>query len=675
MNILVYLNHNQNFEFLIEKERKKNKVLAVNFHKKDVSLSTDKIYASFSLPVSTLEAGIEEIARMEAKKNLLKDQMDVASVYQLLSEESEGIGAKEIASFVFEEASIFTETAVYEKLCGDKIYFKQKNALFYPKNKAEVEENLKKIEAEKQKTASKEELEEKAVSWIIEKIEKKIEDPAVPQNVLSYVNLIRNFCIFGDDFQRKSQALELLQILSKKTGFGMEGNQVFAAFKFLKELGIFQEDENLLLQKYSITQNWAEEELSESKKIELEFQLQIQGRKDFRDIYTFSIDDKETKDIDDALSFYEKDGKYFFMIHISDVGEVLDHKNILEESAFRKTSSIYLPDFKLPMLPENLSENICSLKENTERYVLSYIIETDKDYQIINKSIEAAVAHIHKNLTYEEVNEILENPLHEQNHYFQHFYHFAKKFQGKRLSEWKGIEFAFPSVNPKIVDDEIVLKYYDPFSKSGLIVKEMMILANYISAAFLKTHDIPAVYISQDEPDEELYLSDRIISNKAEFQEIVRFMKKAFLSTLSKGHFALVLPCYTQATSPIRRYLDLFTQRQIKHYLKTAQILYQEEEVLDIKVNIENLRPVIAQIESETNQYWLLKYLLIHQRNKVLDATVNKILPDGSFLAEIHLTRTVSKIIAKTQASPGQNIKVKLHTIIPRLNLSLGNIV
>lgn len=670
MNILSILNGNE-FEFAAEKDRKKNKIIAINAQRKDISLNEEKVYLSFRSNGNSLEETLEELRNLETKKNTLKNEIQLKEIYELIESEKDGLAFDDIFSLCFSSKEPLEKIALYEKLLQDRIFFKHKNTVFIPKDSQEVEQSLKQIEIQKQKLTQKNIEEELVFKWLKENLLKK-EKPKTPDFLFNYLNIIKNFCIFGDDFAKKNQAIELLKRIADETGFNIDGNLNFAAFKFLKEIGMVEEDENLLLKKYSIALMFSEEEIQESEKIQQNFILNPANRKDYRDLFTVSIDDQETKDIDDAFSMIEKDNGYQFLVHIADVTEILPKEGALEALAHRRTSSIYLPDIRLPMFPQNLSEGLFSLLEGQDRYAVTYSFETNRDYQITSSNIELSIVNLNKNLNYEEVDKLLSDEKHPDYAYFKHFLCFAENFQKKRLYENKGVDFLFSDVYPRVANGEIKLKYYNPLSKSNLIIKELMVLSNFMSADFCQKNSISSIYICQDAPDNFIELEERAITNKLALLEIVKFMKKSYFSTHPARHFALGLSSYTQSTSPIRRYLDLVVQRQIKQFLLSEESAYSVEEIQEIKAAVEIQKPVISTLEGETNKYWLLKYLLLNFRNKPLDAIVTKELADG-YLVELEKTLTSAKIITKNELKIGEKIKVKVHTILPRLGLTMGN--
>lgn len=675
MQILSRLN-GQQVEFFIEKDKKKNKIIGLNAQKKNLSISEEKILLKFST-VNDLEEGFKEIAALEEKKEALKTSLDIAELYELLKEEEDGYDYCDIADLIFPNSKELEQAAVLECLLEDKIYFRKKNFSFYAKEEEEVEDILNRIHKEQKKEEEKHLIEENSLKWFGDFFkDEDAEVDIVPPYVEEYVNPLLHFAIYGDFYVKKPQALEIMQKINRISEFNMSGNQPYAAFRLLSKLKLFSEDENLLLRRYSIAQSFSDEELLEAEQLnskEEDFFLD-ENRENFTNIYTISIDDEQTKDIDDALSFEKTDFGYRFYVHIADVSHWIEKDSILDLLASKRTSSIYLADQVISMLPEVISENLLSLREKENKYALSYIIETNNEFDFIQHHIAPSVICVDRNFSYAEVDEILEDEEHELFNTFKPFYDFSLRFQEKRLYSWGGLDFAFSSVSAKIGKDssDIKLKVFDPFSKSNLMIKEWMILANFLSASFCEDNNLPAIYSAQDEPDVDLDLKERQISDRVLFQEVVKYMKKSYFSLNQFRHFALGLRVYTQASSPIRRFLDLIVQRQIKHFLKYEEVLYSNDDLQVIKSNLEAQKPIIGTIENEGNKYWLLKYLQENYKNKALEAVVLKGLADG-FLVEIQKVYLPAKIISKKQLSAGTFLEVKLHTIIPRIGLAMGN--
>ena len=657
IEIVIYREDNS-IDFGIVKDLKKNKLVIFNISGKEVSLNPNKVIEKFNSNLQNIESAQSLIKELHNSKNEFKKTIRLEDLYNLVKD-VDSLSINEIYDLFFNEIDYSKKAGLFEILINDKVYFDFKENRFLPKSEEEIKRILDSIKAQEENKKEKIETEKNTLEWF------KNPTPELPKFVKEYINPIIELAIYPDT-KNKSTAIERLEKISAINGFNISGDINYAAFKLCNKLGIFEEDENLLLERYNISKDFNQKTLELAKGISNK-KIEIDKRIDLRKLYTFSIDDSSTKDIDDAISIEYKENKTLVYVHIADVEEIMDEE--LYEIAKDRVSSIYLPDIKIPMLPPIISENICSLIEGEDRYAVTYLFEIDSDFNILSNKILLSVINVDKNFSYEEVENIINSrgPLCDT---FDYLYNLSLKLQERRLNAG-GIEFAFSSIYPVVDDKNIKLKKFDPFSKSVNIVKELMILANHMSAKFLDENKIPAIYICQESPDVRLNLENRVVKDKVLLLELLKYMKKSYMSSEPRPHFALGLNRYTQATSPIRRLLDLIIQKQIKSFLNNDKFLDEDyiEEIIEV---INNKRGIISEIESETNKYWLLKFLLEYKNKKLEGVVIKEI--NGSYLVEINLTRTVAKIVSKKILEIGQNVEVKLHTIIPRLGIALGNI-
>jgi ribonuclease R len=322
---------------------------------------------------------------------------------------------------------------------------------------------------------------------------------------------------------------------------------------------------------------------------------EAEGRLDLRDEYIFTIDGDDTKDFDDAVTIEKKEYGYLLGVHIADVAHYVKAKTSMDKEAFRRGNSVYLPDIVLPMLPFELSNGICSLKEGHDRLALSLMMNVSREGRVISHELHESVININKRYTYNQVASIIaddtgldEYPM------LALMNELAVTLTGKRF-EAGALDFNV--AEPKVILDEnggvISIEPYDRNAASK-IIEEFMILANETIAAHYFFLDTPFVYRVHDEPDSEkinqlaeflrsfgitikgktnlhpkslqTILSD--MNNKAGqnivSKAVLRTMKQARYSPENKGHFGLSLKHYCHFTSPIRRYADLKIHRIIK---------------------------------------------------------------------------------------------------------------
>ena len=337
---------------------------------------------------------------------------------------------------------------------------------------------------------------------------------------------------------------------------------------------------------------------------------EIAKRRDMRQDLTFTIDPKDAKDFDDALSFKVlENGNYEIGIHIADVSHYVKEDTALEDEAYLRATSVYLVDRVVPMLPEILSNNVCSLRPNEEKLTFSVVFEMDEKGHLINQWFGRTVIYSDKRFAYEDAQEIIEGNTDGIDQSLQKAIltldSLAKKLRKRRMSEG-AISFDKTEVKFNLDEDANPIGVYVKESKdANKLIEEFMLLANKKVAEFIGKKKKTFIYRVHDEPNiDKLALLQGIISKfgymintntrestsdslnklladvhgKAESNMIetltIRSMSKAVYTTENIGHYGLAFDYYTHFTSPIRRYPDVMAHRLLQHYLDGGQSVY-----------------------------------------------------------------------------------------------------
>jgi ribonuclease R len=330
---------------------------------------------------------------------------------------------------------------------------------------------------------------------------------------------------------------------------------------------------------------------------------EIKKRRDFRDITTMTIDPADAKDFDDAISFQKLDnGNYEIGVHIADVTHYINPNSGLEKEAYDRATSVYLVDRTIPMLPERLSNNLCSLRPNEDKLTFAAVFEIDERAKVITEWFGRTIIHSDKRFSYEEAQEVLETgkgPFAEELTILNNL---AKKFRKERFSKG-AVNFETTEVKFKLDAQGKPLEVIPKIRKDAhKLIEEFMLLANKQVATFVFNYKKGKekntfVYRIHDSPDpdkvmdfatfakqfghklnvEEGSISRSLnklmeqIEGKPEQnvleQLAIRTMAKAKYSTDAKGHFGLAFNHYSHFTSPIRRYPDMMVHRLLQHYL------------------------------------------------------------------------------------------------------------
>ncbi len=410
-----------------------------------------------------------------------------------------------------------------------------------------------------------------------------------------------------------------------------------------------------ILLEYGLPYKFKDEVENYAAKIPLEItDKEIAKRRDIRKELTFTIDPKDAKDFDDALSFkILKNGNYEIGIHIADVSHYVQENTILEDEAYLRATSVYLVDRVVPMLPEILSNNVCSLRPNEEKLTFSAIFEIDKKAHIINEWFGRTVTYSDERFTYEDAQEIIENKSENPEKDIQfailELDKLAKILRKKRMQQG-AISFDKTEVKFELDNNFNPVGVYVKESKDAhKLIEEFMLLANRKVAEFIgkRKNGTPTkntfIYRVHDEPnidkltalqgviskfgykintDSKKHTSDSLnrllkdVHGKAESNMIetltIRSMSKAIYSTENIGHYGLAFDYYTHFTSPIRRYPDVMAHRLLQHYLdggKSPKVDAYEE-----KCKHSSEREFMAsKAERDSIKYMQVKYMQDHQ--------------------------------------------------------------
>lgn len=332
---------------------------------------------------------------------------------------------------------------------------------------------------------------------------------------------------------------------------------------------------------------------------------EIAKRRDMRKVLTFTIDPADAKDFDDAISFEKlRDGLYEIGVHIADVSHYVRPGTLLDDDAFERATSVYLVDRTIPMLPEKLSNGVCSLRPKEEKLCFSAIFHIDKDAVVKKEWFGKTVIFSDRRFSYEEAQEILENKKGEYAEELTLLNEMAKKLKEARFAKG-AISFETEEVKFRLDEEGRPVELFKKIRKDAhKLIEEFMLLANKKVAEFAhKKADRPFVYRVHDAPNEDKLTefsqfikrfgyqikigSEQQVANSMNSllaqvegkpeQNIlqsmaIRTMAKAFYTIKKSGHYGLAFEHYSHFTSPIRRYPDLMAHRLLEIYLGDGHI-------------------------------------------------------------------------------------------------------
>ena len=366
-------------------------------------------------------------------------------------------------------------------------------------------------------------------------------------------------------------------------------------------LGDHETEIKTIISQYKLSDTFSEEVLHETEQIKIDFAEESQRRKDYRDVLTFTIDPTTAKDYDDALSIKELDNGHLEIgIHIADVSFFVKKNTQLDKEAYKRNTSVYMIDRVLPMLPERLCNDLCSLREGEDKLTMSVILDIDKDFNICHQWIGETIIKSNKRMTYEEAQDYLTDTNNEYNKPLNCLLNIAKHLRSDRISKG-AINFDFENIDFSLDPENNIVINKSENTDSHILVEEFMLLANKRVAEFvynIKIKDKHPVffYRAHAKPEKSkvlefvrqakkfgITIDDDLnkypftlnklfddIKNNPEKSVLstlaVRTMQRAEYTTLPQGHYGLAFEHYTHFTSPIRRYVDVMVHRLLKKY-------------------------------------------------------------------------------------------------------------
>ena len=445
-------------------------------------------------------------------------------------------------------------------------------------------------------------------------------------------------------------------------------NPIGEIIKVIGKSGEHETEIHTILEQYNLPYEFPQEVINESELIsEIITQKEIDSRLDMRNVFTCTIDGSDAKDLDDALSVQWVNGNIQVGVHIADVTHYVKTGTLLDKEAMNRSTSIYLVDRTIPMLPERLSNNLCSLNPHTDKLVYSFLFTLDQNGKVINEEFKKGIINSNHRLTYDEVQKVIEGGethSEELKRVLLDLNKYAKKLRKHRTKnntlKFKGTEIKFKlDENNKPVD-----LFFREQKDANWLIEDFMVLTNMKVCEFIAKKGLKSIHRTHDKPNPEKLESlksfvesmgynldlreeediknqlnkllkqvegtseENIINNL-----VVRCMSKANYQSLNIGHYGLGLQHYVHVTSPIRRACDVLVHRQL------TEIIYNDKtDTKQFYKNLDSQSAIIssrektaAKAERESVKYMQCIYLS-ERIGKVYKAIISSVTDYGMFI-------------------------------------------
>ncbi|MCX5874408.1 MAG: RNB domain-containing ribonuclease [Deltaproteobacteria bacterium] len=522
------------------------------------------------------------------KREEIKKTIDLKELWEIVGPETDQISIRDLSELFFgSQDNIDAQAALVRAIVENRLYFKIRPQGIEAVSPDKVEQE----EVRRRKEVERGEFISRCAEFLSklktgEAVDLSEADEGLPA-------LLEEAALMGPDWLNKKRARDI---------FARAGLiPAWDPFKVLVRLGIWSEDENIRLRAEQIPIEFSAQALEQAE-LAATKPVDHDDRKIFEN-NVITIDSASTRDIDDAISISFEGDKTIIGIHITEAAFFVEHNSDLDKEIRERAVSIYMPDLVLPMMPPTLSEQAASLVKGELRPGISAIVVFDRGLNMIEYRIARSLVRVSDRLSYEEADRRIYDP----DSVEARMYAVALSLRQNRIASG-AIIFKDPELIVKVNEDKsIELSVRERETSSQVLVSELMILANNLFALTLKNRNIPCIYRSQPPPLEKIELSrqyDPVLSYRCK-----KTLARGNLGLNPEPHSTLGLNVYTTATSPLRRYTDLLTQRQLVAALDENIRPFDADTLDRLLSEISYRLDRSSIVERERHRYYLLKYM------------------------------------------------------------------
>ncbi len=571
--------------------RDSERVIIAVGRNKQARVPLDRVLLNTGLTDPELEALAKRVTETAS-------EIDLREVWELVVEDGRAMTLEEISELQFgAEAEPERMAALATHLVTMSVYFERSGRTYKPRSAEEIERTAQRERDEAEREAAEAAVMEGLTEGRLP------ESPSDRERRL--LSDVRAFAVHGDEHPRAEATKALLRSAAEESRDPQR-----RAFDLLVGAGEMAFDEAIEIERAGLPVTFPDEAETEARAIAAA-RPRTEGRRDLTKESLFTIDDRDTLDRDDALSVEQLgEGLLRVGIHIADAGALVPVGGAVDREADRRMATLYTPDVRVSMVPRELSEGAGSILPDQERMALSLLV-TMNNGEVVDWELFPSVVRAREALTYRGVDEVLHKGEGGWSPELRTLSGAADLLRARREAAG-ALVLERAELSIKVESGEggpgrVSVDVLTRSTPARRLVTEMMIVCNAMLARFCIEKEIPAAYRTQPALDPDID-KDGLDDPVARYRLMGR-LSPAEVTTTPGQHHGLGVPAYLQATSPLRRYPDLFMQRQISNYLATGTALYSIEEVASVAQRAEVQLRELASIENQRRRYWLLRYL------------------------------------------------------------------
>lgn len=600
------------------------------------------------------KAAGERASRVEEEARRAAEGIDVAVVWELLRDA--GIVPEEaIAELSLGSRDGAAKAATVVALLDDGIRFVRKADGW----EARAEEAVEEIVEQRRKTEARAEAKGRALGALARAGAGEGFAPSGEEVERRYLAALESVALLGDEAQARDReaAAEALEASGIPFERPWEG-----AFLLLRRTGRFEDDDHAIeIDRHALRVPFPDEVLEAADRAARRG-FDRDGRDDRTALLPLTIDDPSTSEVDDALTAQLLPGNVVrIAVHIADPGAFVAPGDAVDVEALRRGTTYYFPDRKIPMLPPSISEGAASLVAGEDRPALSFVAEIGETGEILAWEVARTIVRVARRLDYDEADAALAagDPA---------LALLDRAAQAR--ARWRA---AAGAIRMRSVETEIRvgadrlprLSRRDTGTPAHRLVSEAMVLAGELAARFCVERAIPAIYRRQSPPDGRLPELAGVVEDPRLVRAIRRQLRRGEGGLVPGPHFALGLPSYAQATSPLRRFQDLAVHRQIASALLSAPPPYDAEALQRVAATTERAEIDARRAERTRDRYWLLRWLAARE-GEVFEGVLVDLDPRPIVILDATATE---EVVPGLTGVPGDRVRVRVTHVNPRADL------
>jgi exoribonuclease II len=567
-----------------------NQVVTVDGSGRERTLSRDLVLVHYPDRRPRREAVATALSELEQERTQLAAELDLNLLWEVVREHERGYTADELSELFFGRRSQVAVAVMLDALFADRLYFVRRHLNFVARSAEQVE----RLRTQYERIRLRSESGRRFTNLLYSVLHNR----ALPSSEESAPLIAELKRYLENPFTRSRDLTLMLETaLSDIT-------PAEAAYEVLERLGAAPPGPRFAVIG-GVRSKFSEAALQEA------VEIVPPDRPRNADTQAITIDDDETLEIDDAISCEPRaNGEMCVRIHIALVADFVSRGGPMDTEAAARGATFYLPETTVRMLPDSVSTDRASLIAGRERHVFTTEAVISASGEILKFSIYPAVIQVKARLSYDEADQLLEQPLNgdvcEGTLLLRTLQEAATRLRTRRR-EAGAVLVQRREVKIRVTNDEIEVKIIDSASSSRQLVAEFMVLSNYCAARFAADHAVPLIYRAQP-------------AASGEGGQL-----RARLSLYPELHTGVGFDCYSQLSSPIRRYMDLALQRQLVSAITEPHTtVYEAEELLGLLAAAENAETEGRELERRAKRYWLLRYFQQHLRGRPLEAIVQR---------------------------------------------------